>query len=188
VKKKKAWKQEMFQTQTIIIDGYNFIKNVTSLRGNWAYIQQSKERLSQALFSFNRQRNHSITVVYDGWKNGGMEESYEKIGGIHIIHSRKGETADKVIIRLCEESPDDPRVVTADREIISAVIGNGGQIITPMEFQRKIFPSATPPGSVSNGDVDNDPAYSGPIRKKKKGPSRRPPKAKRKRRALLDSM
>lgn len=178
----------MSQPQTIIIDGYNFIKNVTSLRGNWAYIQQSKERLSQVLSSFNRQRNHSITVVYDGWKNGGVEESYEKIGGIHIIHSRKGETADTVIIRLCEESFEDPLVVTADREIISAVIVNGGQIITPMEFQRKIFSSATSPGTVSDDEIDGDPTYSRPIRKKKKGPSRRLPKTKRKRRALLDSM
>jgi len=178
----------MSQSRTIIIDGYNFIKNVTSLTGNWAYIQQSKERLAQALFSFNRQRNYSITVVYDGWKNGGVEESYEKVGGIHIIHSRKGETADRVIIRLCEESLEELWVVTADREIISAVIGNGGQVITPMEFQRKIFSLATAPGSFSLGEVDDDPAFSGPKRKKKKGPSRRLPKAKRKRRSLLDSM
>lgn len=178
----------MSQTRTIIIDGYNFIKSVDRLRGNWAYIQQSKERLSQALFSFNRQRNYSITVVYDGWKNGGAEESYEKVGGIHIVHSRKGETADKVIIRLCEESLEDPWVVTADREIISAVIGNGGQTITPTEFQRKIFSSATSAVSVSNDEIDENRASRELIRKKKKGPSRRLPKAKRKRRSMLDSI
>jgi predicted RNA-binding protein with PIN domain len=174
--------------QTVIIDGYNFIKNTAEYRCDWASIQSSKDRLSEALYSFNRNRNHSITVVYDGWKNGGSTESYEKIGGIHVIHSRKGETADKVIMRLCQESPGNLLVVTADREIISAVIQNGGQAVNPAEFHNKISRSSTSTAHDYAAEVDNDPAYSRPTSTRKKGPSHRVPKAKRKRRALLDGL
>ncbi len=172
--------------QTIIVDGYNFIKNIAEYRCDWASIQSSKDRFSEVLYSFNRNRNHSITVVYDGWKNGGSCESYEKTGGIHIIHSRKGETADTVIMRLCQESPGNLLVVTADREIISSVIQNGGQAISPPEFHNKISRPST--SYDYTAEVDNDPAYSRRISTKKKGPSRRVPKAKRKRRALLDGL
>ncbi len=175
-------------TQTIIIDGYNFIKNAAGFRCDWARIQTSKERLSEALFSFNRNRNHSITVVYDGWKNGQLTESYEKIGGIHVVHSRKGEKADEVIIRLCEESSGNLVVVTADREIISAVIRNGGQTLNPAEFQMKISSPVMSGMPDYNDDIDNDPAYSRPISTRKKGPARRSPKARRKRQALLDKL
>lgn len=172
--------------QTIIIDGYNFIKNIAEYRCDWASIQSSKDRFSDALYSFNRKRNHSITVVYDGWRNGGSSESYEKTGGIHVIHSRKGETADMVIMRLCRESPGNLVVVTADREIISSVIQNGGQAVNPAEFHHKISRPSTSHDYAA--EVDNDPAYSRRVNTRKKGPSRRVPKAKRKRRALLDGL
>lgn len=174
--------------QTIIIDGYNFIKNIAEYRCDWASIQLSKDRFSEALYSFNRNRNHSITIVYDGWRNGERYESYEKTGGIHVIHSRKGETADMVIMRLCRESPGNLLVVTADREIISAVIQNGGQAVNPAEFNNKISGPSASTAYDFDTEVDNDPAYSRPANTRKKGPSRRVPKAKRKRRALLDRL
>jgi predicted RNA-binding protein with PIN domain len=129
-----------------------------------------------------------ITVVYDGWKNGGSAESHEKIGGIHVIHSCKGETADEVIIRLCGEFPGNPLVVTADREIISSVIQNGGRTISPAEFAKKISRSLLRRAGDYNCETDDDPAYSRPVSTRKKGPSRRAPKSKRKRRALLDGL
>ena len=171
----------------IVIDGYNFIKNARGYRCDWGNIRASKERLLENLFSFNGRRNYTITVVYDGWKSGGLTESYEKIGGIHVIHSRKGETADKVIIRLCEEYPGDSLVVTADREIISAVVNNGGIAVTPAEFQEKLsFRRARTMngGGEEHGDY-HEPRPTGP---RKKGPARRPPKAGRRRRNILNGL
>jgi len=175
-------------TQTIIIDGYNFLKNAAGFRCSWNNIQTCKERLSDALFSFNQRRNHSITIVYDGWKNGNVSESYEKTGGIHIIHSRKGETADKVIMRLCEESHTSPLVVTEDREIISAVVQNGGKAITPGEFQRKISSFSAYRPADARENIDSDRSYDR-ARTDEKGPGRRlSRKKKRKRQAILDSL
>jgi predicted RNA-binding protein with PIN domain len=181
-------KKRKLTKQIIIIDGYNFIKNAAGYRCDWTLIQEGKERLQDALFSFNQRRNHSITVVYDGWKSGNQAECHEKIGGIHIIHSRKGETADKVILRLCEEYPEEPLVITADREIISGVIRIGGQIVSPAEFQKKISTLSSSRPTDYDDEIDDDPAYSRPLNTRKKGPARRSSKAKRKRRTLLDSL
>lgn len=172
----------------LIIDGYNFIKNTAGYRCDWSRIQTGKDRLVDDLCSFNSRRNYSVTVVYDGWKNGGPVESYEKVGGIHIIHSRKGETADTVIMRMCGEYPGDLVVVTADREIISAVIGHGGKTLSPPEFQQKISYSSNSLDTHFDDEFDEDPAYSRPVTTRKKGPARRIPKAKRRKQSLLDRL
>jgi predicted RNA-binding protein with PIN domain len=55
--------------------------------------------------------------VFDGWKTGAGQEYQSVVGGVKIIYSRIGDTADTVIKRILTSHRREWIVVTSDREI-----------------------------------------------------------------------
>lgn len=97
----------------IIIDGYNLI-------GIYHRdLEAQRERLINTLVQYSRKKRHSITVVFDGWKEGSSTEGYSITGGVRIIYSRLGEKADSVIKRIISNDRREWIVVSSDRDIAS---------------------------------------------------------------------
>src|SRR5215467_6012394 len=84
----------------IIIDGYNVIGSDTGLTGN---LEHRRNLLVQHLASYRKNKGHDITVVFDGWRSGSIDEVQQKRDGICIVYSRLGEKADSVIVRLARK-------------------------------------------------------------------------------------
>jgi len=78
----------------IIIDGYNLIG--TAHRD----LAHQRDALVARLVAYRKLRGHDLTVVFDGWKSGGGRESAANVGGVKVIYSRLGDTADTVIKRI----------------------------------------------------------------------------------------
>ena len=56
----------------IIIDGYNLIRQSSSLKRLDAQdLEQGREALLERLIAYRQVRGHPITVVFDGW--GGVQ-------------------------------------------------------------------------------------------------------------------
>ena len=76
----------------IIIDGYNLIRQSSTLR---RYELKSLEAGRQALVSrlsdYQSKKGHTITVVFDGWQGGSEYEERDRYGGIDIIYSHYAE-------------------------------------------------------------------------------------------------
>jgi len=102
----------------IIIDGYNLIGSDRGLTGN---LEHKRNWLVQELASYHRAKSHDITVVFDGWRSGSVNEVEEKCDGVGVVYSRLGEKADSVIVRLARKKGSGCIVVTSDREVRSAV-------------------------------------------------------------------
>jgi hypothetical protein len=163
----------------IIIDGYNIIRQSDSLRRyEHKSLEEGRRALISRLIEYEKKKRHKITVVFDGWKSGSADEGRDREGKIDIIYSRYGEKADEVIKRLTSHVIGDAIVVSSDREISSFAVRSGKTALTSLEFEvilNKVIyePAGTKPAPQIRSD-------SGERQFKKKGPSRRLPRAKRK--------
>lgn len=102
----------------LIVDGYNVIRQSPQLQLLDAMdLQAGREALLELLAQYRSRSHHRITVVFDGWQHGDLQESRDQHQGILIIYSRRGERADEVIKRLLHQERERALVVTSDREI-----------------------------------------------------------------------
>jgi predicted RNA-binding protein with PIN domain len=163
----------------LIIDGYNLIRQSDTLRRHERFsLEEGRKALIRSISLYKKQRGHKVTVVFDGGEGGTFEEERDKLSGIDIVYSRKGEKADDVIKRMVQKRAEEIVVVTSDRDIADFVSRRGGTAISSREFEELI-------GKVKTGMPDSPPHTEGRYDKdkeeddetragiKKKGPSRR---------------
>lgn len=112
----------------LLIDGYNLIGTFhDDLSG-------ARDELLHKLHEYKKIKGHDITVVFDGWKSGGQHERSFVTGGITVIYSRLGETADAVIKRIISQRKKKWIVISSDRDIRSASWTSGSVPVTADEF------------------------------------------------------
>jgi predicted RNA-binding protein with PIN domain len=161
----------------IIIDGYNLIRQSPALR---AYdnleIAQGREKLIERLAHYRSLKKHPMLVVFDGWQEGDFTEQRTREKGIDIIYSKRGEKADEVIKRLVLKSGEELIVVTSDREITHFCQSRRCEVLPSPSFEEKIEFSLL---AHEKGLEEDDEKPLSPLSTKKKGPSRKPPKSKR---------
>lgn len=168
----------------IIIDGYNLIGVKTGLRGD---IESRRTELIDLLSRYKNIKGYSITVVFDGWQGGQAMEGRDKINGIDIIYSRRGEKADEVIKRLVLERGS-CIVVSSDREIASFADSKGGAAITSGVFYKKIEEAVRPKDKRVPVYFDEKEDVEEETRAIKKGNPRRPSKLERKKRLRFNKL
>jgi predicted RNA-binding protein with PIN domain len=112
----------------ILIDGYNLIGTFHD------DLSAAREELLHKLHEYKKIKGHDITVVFDGWKSGGRHERSFTTGGITVIYSRLGETADAVIRRIVSQRRKQWIVISSDRDIRSASWTSGSVPVTADEF------------------------------------------------------
>ena len=161
----------------IIIDGYNLIRQSDTLRRyERISLEDGRKALIRSISLYKKQRGHKVTVVFDGWQGGPVEEERDKLSGIDVIYSRKGEKADEVIKRMVQERAEEIVVVTSDRDIADFVSRRGGTAISSQDFDKlteRVKTPLTDPARhrEERSDKEEDDGTKG--RARKKGPSRR---------------
>ena len=131
------------EPKTLLVDGYNVIKNTPALLA--AERRQSLAAARDALITLvrgkYRQTPHRVVVVFDG--DGPCETTHPiaKMPRGQIVFSQRGEKADAVIARLCEsESAAGARVVICsnDLEVRASATTTGGNAIHVGEMARTL--------------------------------------------------
>lgn len=162
----------------ILIDGYNVIRQSVALSDIEAKnFEKGRAALLQKLSAYKRVKPHRIIVVFDAWKTDWGHRSADRVGGIEVIYSRAGETADDVMIEMIGVEKETMIVVSSDREIATAARSKGFLVLSAREFEARLL-QASYMESGSNSSNDDEPSR-GRLSTKKKGPSRRLPKQKR---------
>lgn len=171
---------------SLIVDGYNLIRQSPELRRyEQRELAAGREMLLKKLLAYQRLKPRSITVVFDGWEEGGLMEHRDRCGGIEIIYSQRGEKADQVIKRLARKQGRGALVVTSDRELGHACSQEGCPVVSSQEFEARLAladgadPTIGAAEDLSSGHLKGT---------KKKGPSRRLPKARRHHSTLLGKL
>jgi len=165
----------------LIIDGYNVIRQSQELQLLDAReLEAGRTALLARLEDYRQHCRHKVTVVFDGWLGGDLQETRERRQGMMIIYSRRGEKADEVIKRLLAVERQRAVVVTSDREIQAWAQRQGAAWISAGQFELEHLMAR----EQGTGEV---PEEAGPHRLKK-GPARRLPKEQRRRQQRLKKL
>lgn len=162
----------------LIIDGYNLLSAGGTLSG---HLEEARERLLRELASYRHRRNHAITVVFDGWRQGHPTEQGEHRAGLQVIYSKRGERADQVIQRLAREYGTACAVVSSDHEIMNVAAAHGAFVIGAQEFAEKLRESSCSSGVIPHKELDPGDEVRSRRGLEKKGNPRKLPKAQRQR-------
>jgi uncharacterized protein len=157
----------------LVIDGYNLIHKCPEL----AFASdkgQGREALIEALRLYRKKRSHRITVVFDG----GLEPGGSRGGmsGIPVLFSGSERSADDVIANLARKQGSGMTAITDDRELAGRCRRHGAVVLGSGEFGDRLLEVAL---GLAPGGEEQDQGWD--FTTKKKGPSRREPKAKRRR-------
>ena len=158
----------------LIIDGYNLIHAGGGLFEPGADGEQ-REALAEILRIYRKNRKHKITVVFDG----GLEPSGSRLilKGIPVVFSGSARSADDVIADMAAKGGSGLTVITDDRELAGRCRSKGAEVIGSGLFAGKLMEAAMGAGHAP-AEEDED---FWDFTTRKKGPSRRAPKARRRR-------
>ncbi len=117
----------------ILIDGYNLIGTA---HGN---LEKARSDLIELLLQYSDKKNHEVTLIFDGWKDGKRDETRIKTKKLTVVYSRLGEKADQTIMKKLASSTKPWIVVTSDREIADYAAGKDFAVVTSSDFERKLY-------------------------------------------------
>jgi predicted RNA-binding protein with PIN domain len=158
----------------IIIDGYNLIGSEQGLRGA---LEHQRARLVQQLVRYQKITGFLISVVFDGWKAGQLNEVSEKIDGVTVVYSKQGEPADGVVVRLARQRGSGCVVVSSDRAVRNGVEKFGATAIYAGEFSEILRQLDAP--VIDDGGDEPESATSGSGNRMSKTERRRHEKLKK---------
>ncbi|MEJ2323870.1 MAG: NYN domain-containing protein [Nitrospirota bacterium] len=115
-----------------MVDGYNVIGI------QHRNIEAERERLVEALAAYRRRTGHSITVVFDAWRGGSERPTRTSSGGVSVVYSSLGETADTRIRKIISRDDVQWIVVSSDREVQAYAWREGSVPVGSEDFLRKL--------------------------------------------------
>lgn len=166
----------------VIVDGYNLIRSSPYLSQiERQDLQAGRRELLRRLGEYQRRKGHQILVVFDAGESAYSSRRHERIEGISVTFSRRGETADEVIKGLASAGREGVVIVTSDRELATFAERHGSFAIAADEFEQRMTPSAEFLAKEKQEEEEEMDRSLG----KKKGTARRRSKAERRRQAKL---
>ena len=125
----------------LIIDGYNIInswQNLNDLKSK--NFEHARDKLIDILSDLQGITEAKIIVVFDALNVKGGVESHETVGGIEVIFTQQGETADTVIERLVGQLPSGSviGVATSDWAEQRIVFGRGAYRLSARELYERV--------------------------------------------------
>ncbi|MGD9326978.1 MAG: NYN domain-containing protein [Desulfobacterales bacterium] len=166
----------------IIIDGYNLIRQSKRLSNlDLQDIQLGRDALIDMLSAYKKVKAHRITVVFDGTRAPLFSQQRNRLKGITVIFSHKGESADTVIKKMARKERQAALVVSSDQDIVQSAAASGTATVSANDFENKLRMSM----DMDSFQIDRDDYKGWQPTTKKKGPSRRMSKRRRKNRAKI---
>ena len=125
----------------VIIDGYNFMFAIDSLRCEAERdLSRARDLIIRMMCDYAAFRKCLVIIVFDAYKRKGGEGSVEELGPVTVIYTREAETADSYIERTAHAIADKNtvRVVTSDMQEQLIILGVGALRVSAREFYREL--------------------------------------------------
>ena len=131
----------------LLVDGYNVLRSGKRYQDVFAHpdytddvFNTARERLINDVINFAG-RDYRAIIVFDGADNEFSTGEVETIGGVRIMFSPAGTSADKVIEKLAHDARVrnvETMVVTSDATIQDTVFGFGIDRMSANGFSREV--------------------------------------------------
>ena len=132
----------------LIVDGYNVLRSGSRYR--WQpradedytddFFNTARERLINDVVNFAG-RDMGAVIVFDAGDNELSQGSRTKVGGVDVVFSPAGQSADKVIEKLAHDARErmiETHVVTSDATIQDTVFGGGVDRMSADGFSHEV--------------------------------------------------
>ena len=132
----------------LIVDGYNVLRSGSRYR--WQpradedytddFFNAARDRLINDVVNYAG-RDWKAVIVFDGAKNAFSNGEAEKVGGVRIVFSPAGQSADKVIEKLAHDARErqvETLVVTSDATVQDTTFGFGVDRMSADGFSREV--------------------------------------------------
>ncbi len=108
----------------LIIDGYNLMHQQELEENDLSY---AREHLIDDIASYQAYLNQKVIVVFDGYRRKDNAGSSYQTGGLEVVYTRTGQTADAYIERLVHDLKKDYEitVATSDGLIQNSIFAQG---------------------------------------------------------------
>ena len=136
----------MNRRRMLIVDGYNVLRsgyryqNIAAPDYTDDSFNTARETLLKDVISFAG-KTYRAYIVYDGGGNEFSTGKPQTVGGVQVIFSPAGSTADKVIEKLAHDGAEkgmEVMVVTSDATIQDTVFGGGIDRMSANGFSREV--------------------------------------------------
>ncbi len=130
----------------LIVDGYNVLRSGSRYRpiDDPDYtddaFNKARETLINDVVNYAG-RDWRAIIVFDGGRNAFSEGAVETVGGVQIMFSPAGQSADKVIEKLAHDARErmiETLVVTSDATIQDTVFGGGVDRMSADGFSHEV--------------------------------------------------
>jgi len=129
----------------LIVDGYNVLNAWRGKLKNTP-LADARDDLIHALADYAGYTGQKIVLVFDAWKSERIARTVEQVPAtLEVVFTRKGETADHYIERLCDEVSEKAaygklivRVATSDSIEQTIAMGRGAIRISARELLHEI--------------------------------------------------
>ncbi len=131
----------------LLVDGYNVIRSGARYRDAFAHpdytddaFNTARERLINDVVNFAG-RDYKAVIVFDGADNVYSTGEVQTVGGVRIMFSPAGQSADKVIEKLAYDARMrnvETLVVTSDATIQDTVFGGGVDRMSADGFSHEV--------------------------------------------------
>lgn len=136
------WKHETGNGQPfLVIDGYNVIFAWDELKELAAVnLDSAREAFLDILGNYQGYTKADMVVVFDGYKVVGNPGTRMDYGEIKVVYTKEAETADRFIEKTVYEMGRkyDVSVVTSDRPVQMAALGDGARRMSAREFHAEV--------------------------------------------------
>ena len=136
------WKHEMGKGEPyLIIDGYNVIFAWDELKKlATVNLDSAREDFLDILGNYQGYKKMGMVVVFDGYKVAGNPGTKVDYGEIKVVYTKEAETADRFIEKTIYEMGRkyDVAVVTSDRPVQMAALGDGARRMSAREFYTEV--------------------------------------------------
>ena len=123
-----------------LVDGYNMIGAWPEFR-SIGDISRSRELLISMLADFAGFTGDEVMLVFDGYKNKGSIGEKTTDGGLRVVYTAEGETADAYIQSLAAEVGRSYtlRVASSDSMIQLSSLGSGVLRVSARELEQEVL-------------------------------------------------
>lgn len=135
--KQRPGKPQPVLPECLIVDGYNLL-HLSDI--DTTDISYARERLIDDLAAYQAYADKKVIAVFDGYRRQDNEGSSYKTGGLEVVYTRTGQTADAYIEKLVHDLKQSYAitVATSDALIQNSIFAQGAMRISSRILRQEI--------------------------------------------------
>lgn len=124
----------------LLVDGYNIIGAWGEVKAHGWTMQEARDQLIHRLSDYAGYAEVEVVLVFDGLYSDRRQRTQERVAGVSVVYTKRGETADSYIEAAADAAPKYRKLRVATSDALEQVVtmGRGALRISARELLRDV--------------------------------------------------